>query len=121
MKTNFVSEFIETEYKNQSSFTVEKIRKIVQKIKSSNNIHQFSNSYFNENAYRINNEFDLELKMDSMVKGLHMDSHGSISDYYNQYKLSLNEVQILAKTAINIMTVLNPNQTYFYIEAVKNN
>ncbi|EDZ62617.1 hypothetical protein SMGD1_2820 [Sulfurimonas gotlandica GD1] len=120
MKTNFISKFIEQEYKNQSSFDLEKLRVIIQKISSSNVTHIFANSYFEESEYKITNDKDLELKLDSVVKGLHMDSHGSIADFYNQYKLSIFEVQKLAKITINVMTALNPNQTYFYIEASKN-
>lgn len=121
MKTNFVSKFIEQEYRNQSSFDTRKLKNITDKILSCNINHQFSNSYFKDCGLEINNESDLKLRLINIEKGLHMDSHGSIADYYNQYKLSLKEVQKLAKIVINIMTSLNPNQTYFYIEAVKNN
>ena len=48
-----------------------------------------------------------------------MDSHGSVIDYYSQHKTSLHEIQKFAKTIINIMMALNPNQTCFYIEAQK--
>lgn len=120
MKTNFISKFIEQEYRNQSSFDTKKLKDITENILKFNINHQFSNSYFKGVEFEINNENDLKLRLINIEKGLHMDSHGSIADYYNQYKLSLKEVQKLAKIVINIMASLNPNQTYFYIEAVKN-
>ncbi len=121
MKTNFISKFIEEEYRNQSSFDTQKLKTITEKILNYNINHQFSNSYFKDSELVINNESDLKLRLINVEKGLHMESHGSIADYYNQYKLSLKEVQKLAKIVINIMTALNPNQTYFYIDAVENN
>jgi len=120
MKTNFISEFIKIDYKSQSSFDSKTIQNIVKRILDSNNAHQFSNSFFKDMDCLINDNKELELKLDRVVKGLHMDSHGSITDFYSQYKLSVFEVQKFAKIAINIMTALNPNQTYFYIEASKN-
>ena len=115
MKSNFISKCIEEEYRNQSSFDTQKLKTITEKILNYNINHQFSNSYFKDSELVINNESDLKLRLINVEKGLHMESHGSIADYYNQYKLSLKEVQKLAKIVINIMTALNPNQTYFYI------
>jgi len=51
------------------------------------------------------------------MKGLEMDSHGSIVDFYSQHKISLCEVQKFTKIAISVMNALNPNQVYFYIKA----
>ena len=121
MTTFFISKFIEEEYRDQSFFDTQKLKTITEKILNYNINHQFSNSYFKDSELVINNESDLKLRLINVEKGLHMESHGSIADYYNQYKLSLKEVQKLAKIVINIMTALDPNQTYFYIDAVENN
>ena len=69
--------------------------------------------------YVIVNENDMYLKINKILKGLHMDSHGSVVDFYTQHKTSLQEIQGFAKIAINIMMALNPNQVHFYIEASK--
>lgn len=117
MKTNFISEFIESEYAEQKPFTMEKIKIITERIKLSNDSHVFSNSIFIDDEYAIRDENNIHPKIDKIVKGLHMDSHGSITDFYLQHKTSLIEVQGFAKIAINAMMALNPNQTCFYIEA----
>ncbi len=117
MKTNFISEFIEDEYKKQSPFELKKIDDIIEIIKEVNTEYRFPNLYFKDENYTINNQEELKTKLDNIVKGLHMESHGTISDYYKQYKLSIYEVQNLARITINIMIVLNPNQTQFYIKA----
>lgn len=119
MKTNFISEFIKQEYRDQSTFDEKTIKSIIDKIKQSNTHHVFSNSIFIDNDYIISDENNIHPKIDKIVKGLHMDSHGSIVDFYSQHKTSLIEVQGFAKIAINIMMALNPNQVYFYIEASK--
>lgn len=119
MKTNFISEFIKQEYRDQSTFDEKTINAITNKIKQSNNSHIFSNSIFSENDYVIKNENDVYPRINKILKGLHMESHGSVVDFYTQRKTSLIEVQGFAKIAINIMMALNPNQVYFYIEASK--
>lgn len=119
MKTNFISEFIKQAYKDQSVFDETTIQTITTKIKQSNSNHIFSNSIYAETEFVINSESDIYPKINKILKGLHMDSHGSIVDFYSQHKTSLIEVQGFAKIAINIMMALNPNQVYFYIEASK--
>lgn len=119
MKTNFISEFMEKEYKQQSSFDATTIKAITDKITQSNVHHVFSNSFFGDNDYVISDVNSIHPKIDKIIKGLHMDSHGSIVDFYSQHKTSLIEVQGFAKIAINIMMALNPNQICFYIEASK--
>lgn len=117
MKTNFISEFIKQEYRDQSTFDAGTIKAITDKITQSNAHHIFSNSIFSDNDYVISGVNCIHPKMDKILKGLHMDSHGSIVDFYSQHKTSLIEVQGFAKIAINIMMALNPNQICFYIEA----
>lgn len=119
MKTNFISQFIEKEYKQQSSFADEILEAIIQKISNLNISYKFESDYFLEQESKITDSNDLKIKLDSIVKGLHLDSHGSIVDIYSQHKISLKEVQKFAKITINIMMALNPNQVSFYIEAAK--
>lgn len=119
MKTNFISEFIEKEFKQQSSFDEETINTIIKKIKIFNSSHLFANSIFKDIDCVIIDEKNIFPKIDLIVKGLHMDSHGSIVDFYSQHKTSLSEVHKFAKIAINIMIALNPNQVHFYIEAAQ--
>lgn len=119
IKTNFISEFIKSKFSEQKSFEEKVITQISNEIKIINPTHQFSNSIFKDNDYVIVDENDMYLKINKILKGLHMDSHGSIIDFYTQHKTSLQEVQGFAKIAINIMMALNPNQVHFYIKASK--
>ena len=119
IKTNFISEFIKPKFSEQKSFEEKVITQISNEIKKINPSHQFSNSIFKDNDYVIVNENDMYLKINKILKGLHMDSHGSVVDFYTQHKTSLQEIQGFAKIAINIMMALNPNQVHFYIEASK--
>ncbi|PUD31080.1 hypothetical protein C2S19_05285, partial [Helicobacter pylori] len=66
----------------------------------------------------IKNEDMLLKKLLSIVKGLHVDSHGSTMDFFSPYKNSLENVQEFAKIAINIMKILNPYQTQSYVGSV---
>lgn len=120
MKTNFISQFIEKEYKQQRLFADETLENIIQTISASNSSHQFQNDHFSEPDCQIFDSNDLKMKLGSVIKGLHMDSHGSMVDFYSQHKISLQEVQKFAKIAINVMMALNPNQVCFYIKASKN-
>lgn len=119
MKVNFISQFLTKEYRDQSVFDEKSIKEIIQVIKNNNRTHAFLGEHFDEVDVKISCESDLCTKLDSIIKGLHMDSHGSVIDYYSQHKTSLHEIQKFAKTIINIMMALNPNQTCFYIEAQK--
>lgn len=118
MKSNFISEFIKDEYKNQAPFSSDTIKAIMDCIATSNAFHQFIGNRFDE-EYHIKDKDDLANKIDMIKKGLHTDSHGSIVDLYAQHKISLQEVQKFAKIAINIMLALNPNQVLFYIQAAE--
>lgn len=119
IKTNFISEFIKKEYREQQSFSDAVIQSIIDKILDKNNTFNFSVSHYQDTTCAINCKDDLKIKLGSVVKGLHMDSHGSIVDFYAQHKSSLIEVQQFAKIAINVMLSLNPNQVYSYIDAVQ--
>ena len=125
MKSNFISEFIVETYLNQSPLKsnyknnkFEKIESIINIIIDKNKQHKFIADCFKGECC-ISDKDDLVRKLDLIIKGLHMDSHGSIMDWYAQHKTSLQEVQIFAKIVINIMLALNPNQVLFYIQAIE--
>lgn len=120
MKTNFISQFIANEYNQQHTFTDKTLEKIINAISVANQTHEFKSDLFSQSDCNIVDGNDLKKKLISVIKGLHMDSHGSIADFYSQHKTSLYEVQKFAKIAINAMNALNSNQVYFYIEASKN-
>lgn len=120
MKTNFISQFIANEYNQQHAFKDETLGNIIDEISAVNKTHEFKSDLFSQADCSITDGIDLKKKLISVIKGLHMDSHGSIADFYFQHKTSLYEVQKFAKITINAMNALNPNQVYFYIEASKN-
>ena len=120
MKTNFISQFIAKEYTHQHAFEDETLGNIIDEISAVNKTHEFKSDLFSQADCSITDGIDLKKKLISVIKGLHMDSHGSIADFYFQHKISLSEVQKFAKIAINAMNALNPNQVYFYIEASNN-
>ena len=120
MKTNFISQFIANKYAQQHAFEDETLGNIIDEISAVNKTHEFKSDLFSQSDCNIVDGNDLKKKLIGVTKGLHMDSHGSIADFYSQHKISLSEVQKFAKIAINAMNALNPNQVYFYIEASKN-
>ena len=120
MKTNFISQFIAKKYTQQHVFEDETLGNIIDEISAVNKTHEFKSDLFSQSDCNIVDGNDLKKKLIGVTKGLHMDSHGSIADFYSQHKISLSEVQKFAKIAINAMNALNPNQVYFYIEASKN-
>ncbi len=79
----------------------------------------FSKLPFNkDNNCNIKNEEMLCEKILRIAKGLHLDSHGSVMDFFSPYKISLENVQEFAKIAINAMKILNPYQTQSYMKSV---
>ena len=120
MKTNFISQFIAKKYTQQHAFTDKTLEEIINAISAANQTHKFKSDLFSQSDCNIVDGNDLKKKLIGVTKGLHMDSHGSIADFYFQHKTSLSEVQKFAKIAINAMNALNPNQVYFYIEASNN-
>lgn len=122
MKVNFISKFVKNEYKYQNVFNSEVMKEITKKIRECNKDYNFYSDVFknkinNDSSCVIENEDGLYKKLDRVVKGLHMDSHGSVANFYYNHKISLKEVQVFAKIIINVMISLNPHQTYFYLEA----
>lgn len=120
MKTNFISQFVAKEYIQQHAFKDETLGNIIDEISAVNKTHEFKSDLFSQADCSITDDIDLKKKLISVIKGLHMDSHGSIADFYFQHKTSLSEVQKFAKISINAMNALNPNQVCFYIEASNN-
>ena len=120
MKTNFISQFIAKEYTQQHAFADKTLEEIINAISAANQTHKFKSDLFSQSDYDIVDGNDLKKKLIGVIKGLHMDSHGSIADFYSQHKISLSEVQKFAKISINAMNALNPNQVCFYIEASNN-
>ncbi|MGP1528015.1 MAG: AAA family ATPase [Campylobacter sp.] len=120
MKTNFISQFIAKEYTQQHAFADKTLEEIINAISAANQTHKFKSDLFSQSDCNIVDGNDLKKKLIGVTKGLHMDSHGSIADFYSQHKISLSEVQKFAKISINAMNALNPNQVCFYIEASNN-
>lgn len=121
MKTNFINEFIKKEYKEQSPFSNDTVGKIIESIETNSPLELQKIHFSKEEDSQFKDKNDFVMKFDSIIKGLHMDSHGSIMDFYSQHKTSIHEVQKFAKIAINVMKVLNSNQVCSYIKASENN
>ncbi|WQX23705.1 AAA family ATPase [Helicobacter pylori] len=116
LKINFIDSFL-TE-KHDGVFDRSKIKNLIETANGEVALN-FSKLPFNkDNNCNIKNEDMLLKKLLSIVKGLHVDSHGSTMDFFSPYKNSLENVQEFAKIAINIMKILNPYQTQSYVGSV---
>ncbi|MCQ2901453.1 AAA family ATPase [Helicobacter pylori] len=114
LKINFIDSFLG----GNSIFDEGKIKKLIETANREVKLN-FSNLPFNEdNNCNIKNKDMLFKKFLRIVKGLHLDSHGSVMDFFSPYKISLENVQEFAKIAINAMKILNPYQTKSYMESV---
>lgn len=111
LKINFIDSFLGA----NSIFDEGKIKKLIETANRKIELN-FLNLPFNEdNNCNIENKDMLFKKFLRIVKGLHLDSHGSVIDHFSPYKISLENVQEFAKIAINVMKILNPYQTQSYI------
>ncbi len=111
LKINFIDSFLGT----NSVFDENKIKKLIEE--ADNQIRlSFSNLPFS--GHSIEDKDALTEKFLSIIKGLHLDSHGSVMDFFSPYKISLENVQEFAKIAINAMKILNPYQTHSYMGSV---
>ncbi|GAA8820390.1 hypothetical protein HpRN124_15200 [Helicobacter pylori] len=111
LKINFIDSFLG----GNNVFEEDKIKKLIETANREVELN-FSKLPFNkDNNCNIENKDMLLRKILRIVKGLHLDSHGSVIDYFSPYKISLENVQEFAKIAINIMKILNPYQTQSYI------
>ncbi|MCQ2635298.1 AAA family ATPase [Helicobacter pylori] len=111
LKINFIDSFLG----ENNVFEEGKIKKLIETANEKVELN-FSKLPFNEdNSCNIKNKDMLLKKILRIVKGLHLDSHGSVMDFFSPYKISLENVQEFAKIAINVMKILNPYQTQSYI------
>ncbi|WQT69349.1 AAA family ATPase [Helicobacter pylori] len=126
LKINFIDSFLGED----KTFKEDKIKELIETANGEVELN-FSNLPFNENNNcNIENKDMLLKKFLRIVKGLHLDSHGSVMDFldshgsvmdfFSPYKISLENVQEFAKIAINAMKILNPYQTKSYMKSVGN-
>ncbi len=113
LKINFIDSF----FGEDSVFGEYKIKKLIEETDNQVRL-SFSNLPFSENGHSIEDKDVLTEKFLSIIKGLHLDSHGSVMDFFSPYKISLENVQEFAKIAINTMKILNPYQTQSYMGSV---
>ncbi|OLR42764.1 AAA family ATPase [Helicobacter pylori] len=114
LKINFIDSFLG----EKSAFGEDKIKKLIETADGEVKLN-FSKLPFSENEHSIiENKDALTKKFLSIIKGLHLDSHGSVMDFFSPYKISLENVQEFAKIAINAMKILNPYQTQSYMGSV---
>ncbi|MCK0498167.1 AAA family ATPase [Helicobacter pylori] len=114
LKINFIDSFLG----ENSAFGEDKIKKLIETADGEVKLN-FSKLPFSENEHSIIEDKDaLTKKFLSIIKGLHLESHGSVMDFFSPYKISLEDVQKFAKIAINAMKILNPYQTHSYMVSV---
>ncbi|KHL84274.1 AAA family ATPase [Helicobacter pylori] len=114
LKINFIDSFLG----GNNVFEEDKIKKLIETVNREVELN-FSKLPFNkDNNCNIENKDMLLRKILRIVKGLHLDSHGSVIDHFSPYKISLENVQEFAKIAINAMKILNPYQTRSYMGSV---
>ncbi|GAA8790834.1 hypothetical protein oki779_10400 [Helicobacter pylori] len=114
LKINFIDSFLGED----KTFKEDNIKKLIETADNQVRL-SFSNLPFSENEHSIIEDKDaLTKKFLSIIKGLHLESHGSVMDFFSPYKISLEDVQKFAKIAINAMKILNPYQTQSYMGSV---
>ncbi|AEN18832.1 AAA family ATPase [Helicobacter pylori] len=117
LKINFIDSFLG----ENSVFGECKIKKLIETADGEVAL-DFSKLPLNkDNNCNIENKDMLLKEILRIVKGLHLDSHGSVMDFFSPYKISLENVQEFAKIAINAMKILNPYQTQSYMGSVDKN
>ncbi|MGN8514073.1 AAA family ATPase [Helicobacter pylori] len=116
LKINFINSFLGK--KHDGVFKEDRIKSLIKTANGEVELN-FSKLPFNkDNNCNVENEEVLCEKILHIAKGLHSDSHGSVMDFFNPYKNSLEDVQKFAKIAINAMKILNPYQTQSYMGSV---
>ncbi len=113
LKINFIDSFLGED----KTFKEDNIEKLIETADGEVELN-FSKLPFSENEHSIEDKDALTEKFLSIIKGLHLESHGSVMDFFSPYKISLEDVQRFAKIAINAMKILNPYQTQSYMESV---
>ncbi|WRE24499.1 AAA family ATPase [Helicobacter pylori] len=118
LKINFIDSFL-TE-KHDGVFKEGMLKHLIETANGEVELN-FSKLPFNkDNNCNIKDKEMLCEKILHIAKGLHVDSHGSVMDFFSPYKISLENVQEFAKIAINAMKILNPYQTQSYMGSVDN-
>ncbi|WJI92355.1 AAA family ATPase [Helicobacter pylori] len=113
LKINFIDSFLAK--KHDGVFKKDMLKDLIETANREVELN-FSKLPFDEdNNCNIKNKDMLLRKILRIVKGLHLDSHGSVMDFFSPYKIPLENVQEFAKIAINVMKILNPYQTQSYI------
>ncbi len=113
LKINFIDSFLAK--KHDGVFKEDMLKHLIETANREVELN-FSKLPFNkDNNCNIENKDMLLRKILRIVKGLHLDSHGSVIDHFSPYKIPLENVQEFAKIAINVMKILNPYQTQSYI------
>ncbi|PDX07703.1 AAA family ATPase [Helicobacter pylori] len=116
LKINFIDSFLAK--KHDGVFKEDMLKHLIETANGEVELN-FSKLPFNkDNNCNIENKDMLLRKILRIVKGLHLDSHGSVMDFFSPYKISLENVQEFAKIAINAMKILNPYQTHSYMGSV---
>ncbi len=115
LKINFIDSF--PAKKHDGVFKEDMLKHLIETANGEVGLN-FSKLPFNENNCNIEDKDMLLKKFLSIVKGLHLDSHGSVMDFFSPYKIPLENVQEFAKIAINAMKILNPYQTRSYMGSV---
>ncbi|EMH12025.1 hypothetical protein HMPREF1410_00027 [Helicobacter pylori GAM249T] len=116
LKINFIDSFLAE--KHDGVFKEDRIKSLIKTANGEVELN-FSKLPFNkDNNCNIENKDMLCEKNLRIAKGLHLDSHESVMDFFSSYKIPLEYVQKFAKIAINTMKILNPYQTQSYMGSV---
>ncbi len=116
LKINFIDSFLAK--KHDGVFKKDMLKHLIETANGEVELN-FSKLPFNkDNNCNIENKDMLRKKILHIAKGLHLDSHGSVVDFFSPYKIPLENVQKFAKIAINAMKILNPYQTRSYMGSV---
>ncbi len=116
LKINFIDSFLAK--KHDGVFKEDMLKHLIETANGEVELN-FSKLPFNkDNNCHIENEEVLRKKILHIAKGLHLDSHGSVVDFFRSYKIPLKNIQEFAKIAINAMKILNPYQTRSYMGSV---
>ncbi|WP_121092496.1 AAA family ATPase [Helicobacter pylori] len=116
LKINFIDSFLAK--KHDGVFKEDMLQNLIKTANEEVELN-FSKLPFNkDDNCNIKNKEILRKKILHIAKGLHLDSHGSVVDFFSPYKIPLENVQKFAKIAINAMKILNPYQTRSYMESV---
>ncbi|GAA7438573.1 AAA family ATPase [Helicobacter pylori] len=116
LKINFIDSFLEE--KHDGVFKEDRIKSLIKTANGEVELN-FSKLPFNkDNNCNIENKDMLSKKLLRIAKGLHLDSHGSVMDFFSPCKISIENVQKFAKIAINAMKILSPYQTRSYMGSV---